>query len=357
MTVDTVFIVNGLGLGNSTRCHAVMERLCQQGAKVHVVTSGNGIWYFGRMGSVDSVTEISSLYYSKKNGKISIANTVASVADFARILKGNAKTISEVLDKVNPKIVISDSEYSFWPMRRRNIPHVSLNNSDIVVAAYRTYENIPPSVRAQYRVVEYNDYLFNKIIPAFSISPTLDQEIPEISPRFKRVGPIVREDYTPSSYGTPSRVVITLSGSAFGSQIFLDQPKYAMEIDVIGRDAPDGWCGQNGVTYHGKITDTLPLLKNADLAVVNGGFSAVSEAFYMRKPLVVVPVPRHAEQWVNAQTIERLGVGIAVSEDDIEDGMLRAFDRLDEFRAAYDAMDEIPDGAALAAELIMKRAI
>ena len=161
MTVDTVFIVNGLGLGNSTRCHAVMERLCQQGAKVHVVTSGNGIWYFGRMGSVDSVTEISSLYYSKKNGKISIANTVASVADFARILKGNAKTISEVLDKVNPKIVISDSEYSFWPMRRRNIPHVSLNNSDIVVAAYRTYDNIPASVRAQYRVVEYNDYLFN----------------------------------------------------------------------------------------------------------------------------------------------------------------------------------------------------
>jgi UDP:flavonoid glycosyltransferase YjiC (YdhE family) len=357
MTIDAVFIVNGLGLGNSTRCHAVMERLHQQGAKVHVVTSGNGIWYFGRMGSIDSVTEISSLYYSKKNGKISIANTLASVADFARILQRNAKAISSVLDKVEPNIVISDSEYSFWPSRRRNIPHVALNNSDVVVSAYRTFDRIPSSIRAQYQFVEFNDYLFNKTIPAFSISPTLDRKIPEISPRFRRVGPIVRKAYVPSSCGTPSRIVITLSGSAFGSQVILNQPKYAMKIDVIGRDAPDGWHGQNGVTYHGKITDTLPLLEKADLAVVNGGFSAVSEAFYMRKPLVVVPVPRHAEQWVNAQTIERLGVGIAVSEDDIENGMLRAFDRLDEFHAAYDAIGKIPDGASQTADLIMERAI
>ena len=41
-----LFLVNGLGLGNSTRCHAVMQRLIEHGAEIQVVTSGNGLWYF-----------------------------------------------------------------------------------------------------------------------------------------------------------------------------------------------------------------------------------------------------------------------------------------------------------------------
>jgi hypothetical protein len=353
MTADVVFIVNGLGLGNSTRCHAVIERLQQQGVKIHVVTSGNGIWYFCGRDGIESITEISSLYYSKKDGKISIANTLSSVVDFGRILHRNSKTIATLLDTVNPALVVTDSEYTFWPAKKRGIPHVTLNNSDAVVAAYQTFGHIPPSIRAQYRFVEYSDYLFHKSIPNLSISPTLDPGISNICSNFRRVGPIVRQRYKPTGNKDLSRVSVTLSGSAFGSQIHLNKSTYPVEIDIIGRDAPDGWTCENGVTYHGKIENTLPILQEADLAVVNGGFSAISEAFYMRKPLVVVPVPRHAEQWVNAKTIEKLGVGVMVSEEKIETGMLQALDQIDTFHAAYDRIGDIPDGAQQAAGILM----
>ena len=35
-------LVNGLGLGNSTRCHAIIQRLVEFGVEVQVVTSETG---------------------------------------------------------------------------------------------------------------------------------------------------------------------------------------------------------------------------------------------------------------------------------------------------------------------------
>jgi len=43
MNERVLFLVNGLGLGNSTRCHAVIERLLERGALVTIATSGNGL--------------------------------------------------------------------------------------------------------------------------------------------------------------------------------------------------------------------------------------------------------------------------------------------------------------------------
>jgi len=41
-----LFLINGLGLGNSTRCEAVMEHLAEAGFRIHVLTSGNGLAFF-----------------------------------------------------------------------------------------------------------------------------------------------------------------------------------------------------------------------------------------------------------------------------------------------------------------------
>ena len=41
-----LFLINGLGLGNSTRCLAVIEKLIEKNCEVSVITSGNGEWFF-----------------------------------------------------------------------------------------------------------------------------------------------------------------------------------------------------------------------------------------------------------------------------------------------------------------------
>jgi UDP:flavonoid glycosyltransferase YjiC (YdhE family) len=143
-----------------------------------------------------------------------------------------------------------------------------------------------------------------------------------------------------------------LSGSVFGSPVVLKREEYPVKVDVVGREAPPGWPVPAGVTYHGKLMDNRELLRQADLVVVNGGFSAVSEVFNMRTPVVVVPVPRHAEQWLNARTIVHLGVGLSATEDGLEGAMTEGLRRLHELRAAYERLPPPEDGAEKAASAI-----
>jgi UDP:flavonoid glycosyltransferase YjiC (YdhE family) len=164
----------------------------------------------------------------------------------------------------------------------------------------------------------------------------------------------VREGYGPKpAGGTAGRVVVMLSGSVFGSPVVLKKAEYPVRVDVVGREAPEGWPLPAGVTYHGKLMDNRHLLREADLVVVNGGFSAVSEVFNMRTPMVVVPVPRHAEQWLNARTIVHLGVGLMATEEGLEDAMADGLRRLDELRAAYGRLPLPEDGAERAAAAIV----
>jgi hypothetical protein len=66
-------------------------------------------------------------------------------------------------------------------------------------------------------------------------------------------------------------------------------------------------------------------------------------------------VPNHAEQWINACTIERLGVGMSAQEADLEAALETAACQAERFREGYQRIGAIPDGAAEAAALIMSR--
>jgi len=351
-----LFLINGLGIGNSTRCHAVMQRLHAKGVRIAVMTSGNGLWYFQGRPEVERIEEAEALHYGRGKKGLSVAKTLASTVRFTAILKNNARRVALLLDEFRPHAVVTDSEYTFLPLKRRRIPHIALNNSDVVVAAYRSYRNKPRSIAQQYRFVEQSDYLFHRLIPDLVISPTLDASIPELPGPFVRVGPIVRSGIssTPRVRSKP-QIGVMLSGSVFGTPVALSRRSYPAKVLVIGRESLDDAEPPDGVRYLGKVRVNIDLIQDLDLAVVNGGFSAVSEFFAMRKPLVVVPVPNHAEQWINARTIGRLGVGLMADEDSLENTMVAALERFETLKGDYDRLPMPADGAEQAAAIIVER--
>jgi UDP-N-acetylglucosamine:LPS N-acetylglucosamine transferase len=352
--MKALFVINGLGLGNSTRCHSVIQQLQNRGVDVKIATSGNGIWYFRDRMDVSNITELCSLHYGSAKGKISIGRTLLSVPAMLKVLRDNAALLRSVLDREKPDVVVTDSEYSFIPMKRKGIPIIALNNSDVVVDSYTRFSPLPRSVRAQYHAVEKSDFMYHRRIPDSVISPCLEPEREGIHPKFSRVGPVVRSECLQLAENAPSgRVVIMLSGSVFGSPVRLRRSDYPFEIDILGRDAPENYEKQSGITYHSRVAESWKFLATADLVVINGGFSAVSEAFAMRKPMVVIPVPRHAEQWVNGETIRRLGVGMVADEENLEEALNVAVGKIDDFRSGYDRLPPIPDGAAQAADEIV----
>jgi UDP:flavonoid glycosyltransferase YjiC (YdhE family) len=356
-TPRVLLLVNGLGLGNSTRCHSIVQRLRERGVETAIITSGNGKWYFEGRPDVGQIHEIGAFYYAAHKGRISIPRTLMSVGDFRRIAKRNAKVVNNVLDGFRPDVALIDSVYTTGPAKRRGIPVAALNNADVVHLSYRRFKDRPRSIRMQFWAIEEMDYLFHRRRVDLVLSPNLDDTLPQVGGNVRRIGPIVRRGYESSVRSGPvARVLVMLSGSRFGSPVALKDSRFPFHIDVVGREAPKDVALPPNVVFHGRLKDNADIVRSADLVLVNGGFSAVSEAFALRKPMVVLPIPNHAEQWVNARTIEKLGVGFMASEDAIESAMMTAIARIGDLRAAYERLPPLRDGAAEAADLIVELA-
>ena len=321
MAGDCLFIINGLGMGNSTRCHAIMEHLIAQGVRIHVLTSGNGLLYFSGVKGIESVTPMESFFYSGKNGGVSGWRTFASLHALYGRATVKKRQLEAFLQRHHIDVAVVDSEYITSPLRRRKIPIIGLNNADVVVSEYLKLANPPREIRSHFWFVEYTDYLFHRFFCDWVISPSAVAGSPR-HPRIRRVGLIVRRavlEALPPAPPAPvppaemKSMVFLLSGSVFASEISFGDGKFPFPVDVIGRD------GENvrDVTYRGRLMDNVAYLKKADAMVINGGFSAVSEAIALGKTTFVMPVPGHAEQYVNAKVLSDLGFGYVVREDEV----------------------------------------
>jgi UDP:flavonoid glycosyltransferase YjiC (YdhE family) len=350
-----LFLVNGLGLGNSTRCAAVISRLINLDFSVNVVTSANGLWYFKHRLPEIRVHEIKDLQYGDSGGKLDIGTTLGTIPDLIRLTRQNHKKIRNLIAELRPDVVITDSTYVFRIGKDRDFPIVALNNADAVVREYSLFKDTPIKTLPQFLCVEWMDYLYHKIFVDYVVSPSIVPPAQPPSAYTKAVGPIVRPQFIKRAKnvgGRRGRVVVMLSGSKFGSIIRFSRSSFDFDIDVIGRPAPTDSAQTPGLRYHGKIADTYDLAVAADLMVVNGGFSAVSEAVMLKIPVIVIPVPNHAEQWVNARTVVDLKIGTISTEENIETTMLAAWERLEEFHQGYAKLGQLHDGAEQAAAFI-----
>ncbi|HRD77583.1 MAG TPA: glycosyltransferase family protein, partial [Hyphomicrobiaceae bacterium] len=332
-----------------------IQRLQELGADIAIITSGNGKWYFEGRPDIARMHEIEAFYYASKNGRISIPRTLMSVGDFRRIARRNSDVVEHVLDDFKPDVALLDSVYTTGPLKKRGIPIVALNNADVVHVSYRRFTEKPRSIRMQFYAIEEMDYLFHRLRADLVLSPTFDDTLPEVGRNIRRIGPIVRRGYSSDRHsGDVKRVLVMLSGSRFGSPVALKDRQFPFHVDVVGREAPKDVVLPPSIVFHGRVKDNTEIVKSADLMLVNGGFSAVSEAFALRKPMVVLPIPNHAEQWVNGRTIEGLGVGVMADENAIEAAMLKAITSISDFRRAYERLPALRDGAGEAARHIIE---
>ena len=88
------------------------------------------------------------------------------------------------------------------------------------------------------------------------------------------------------------------------------------------------------------------------MMVVNGGFSAVSEAIVLRKPVVVIPVENHAEQFINACLVEKAALGISATMDNVASKMDEMIDKFPEYVQLHQKFGCSSDGAHQVTEVI-----
>ena len=356
MNKKILFLVNGLGLGNSIRCYSIIERLKRHNNEITVITSGNGEWFFKKKKEINNLYFNDPIYYGSNNNKISVSKTLINLNNIFNTIKNNSKKLIDIINNIKPDVIVTDSVYIFPSVKKLSIPIIAINNADLTVDYFKKFKDRPKSIYAQYYFVESMDYLYHKIIPDIVISPCfLTEDINNIynKNKIQRVGPIVRQGIKKRNKRKINRGAIMLSGSTFGVEINLKNEKQLYDLDIIGRNPPRNWQEKSGIKFHGKIFNNIELINNIDFCVVNAGYSALSELYWAKIPMIVVPIQNHAEQWTNAKQIEMSGCGIMSTQDNYEKLIAEMANNIEKYENNYDNSNIIDDGAEESARIIL----
>ncbi len=349
-----LFIVNGLGLGNSTRCEAIIEQLSSNKFEIDVMTSGNGLRYFAQKPYLRNLRELSPLQYGQgRHGQLSVLSTLRAWPQLLKSLRVNVRHIESLIQTERYSAIIIDSDYTagflIW---RLKIPVIALNNANVILQECRQNVTLPAAVLPQY-FIETLDFLFHCTIPDLVLSPSLEKR--QSRKNIKQLAPFIRRDLKRTSLfrTQPKKILVMLSGSVFGTSTgFLKNLKLSNEIsvDVIGRDG----VSTERIRYHGKVYDNKSFIREADILVINAGFSAVSEAVVLSKPCIVIPIANHAEQLVNARRVQDLGLGLIAAPANVTDKLDELIERYPEFIQKHVQFDCASSGSYDAAVEIEK---
>ena len=351
-----LFLVNGLGLGNSIRIYALIERLNKSNVECHIITSGNGKWFFSSLVDSNNLDFIEPINYGSINKKLSAFKTILNIPSILNTINQNSKFILKIINKFKPDVIVTDSVYLFPKIKKFSIPIVALNNADLTVDYFKKFDKKPFSIYPQFYGIEKLDYIYHKFVPDLVISPCfLSRDIVETKhdKKIKRVGPIVRLGVKKKENKKLKNGAIMLSGSNFGVNIKLKIKNQPFKLDVIGRDKPLNWNNIDNVIFHGKLKNNIDLLNAIDFCVVNGGYSALSELFWAEIPMIIIPVNNHSEQWTNAKQIEDAGCGVMASEDNYEEEVLKLKKNYEMFCENFKKQKIDNNGAEEAIKLIL----
>lgn len=341
-----LFFIVGVGAGNATRTLALLEALRREAPAldIHVAAQGRARELLAEFCDVHPLAEIT---YAP-GGDFSFWNIAKSNLSFPIKFLRNRAAADALLERLRPDVAVADSDfYCLGPARRRGVRLASINNSAAVVARLRRH-GIPPGCGFSARFIEATDAWLQERYPERVVCPVLRPE-PGLPAKYAQIPPIVRPGFEPAD--PPGDEVVAVTG---GSGIGIG------EIDLRAVTVPLVTYGSqlHHVPPHaiqrGFTLDDAGPMRRAKVLVVQGGFSSVSEAVALRRPVVVVPIARHAEQHVNAALVEELGLGLAARGCDAGRKVMEILERYDEFSRRCREHTLPTDGALQAARVLLE---
>lgn len=336
-------------MGNFTRMSAVLRELQSlYPVDVSVVAQGHS---YGLAASRYTTFRLEDAVYGK--GPFSGWGIVLRNLSFPCVLRRNRLRCAEILDEVKPCLVIADSDFfCLSPAKERGIPIVSINSSAATLKLYREFGLSSSNAFFSYHFIEKIDRHLQRKYAGAVVCPVL-RDVALNEPRTHVVHPIVRESFLRPPHREPSPpavdLAVLLGGSGIG-QGSIDLSGFRGSTVVLGRG--NGLKAPPGAEVIQFEEDPSDRLRRARVLMVQGGFNSVSEVVALRKPAVIIPIRRHAEQMVNARCAESMGfakVGFGPDAASLAEEILNDIDRYEKVCAS----SGIPcTGAAEAARLI-----
>lgn len=308
--------VTGQGLGHCMRSRVIIEHLLRHGHEVEIVTSARAVDYLERRFS--SVNSIHGFHIVTKKNQVRRARTVMSnLVSGTRALPRQLRAFHELSRRFRPDVVISD--FDTWTQlyaELHRVPLLSIDNMQILNRCM-----LPSSVTRGHRLdFEIARTIVRSKLPLADFYFITTFFYPDVRyPSTSLFPPILRSEIleTESKRGEHLLVYQTEPGNSRLLDVLsatgLECRVYGMRPGIRGEERV-GRIRFRPLGEAGFIED----LASARAVVASAGFTLMSEAIYLHKPLLAVPLRGQFEQILNARYLEQEGYGMSSERIDFE---------------------------------------
>ncbi len=324
--------VVGEGMGHAMRSRVVIDHLT--GAHdVQVVVSGRAHDYLkaresDRLG-VNKIWGLTIVYEDNEvqNFRTVLHNVAGAVAGgWPR----NVRAYFDLAEQFRPDLVISDFEsWSYLFARTHRLPVISLDNMQVLSRC-----TVPAAVLHGH---EIDFQLARAVVKAklpgcFHYLVTTFFELPVRKPRTSLHPPVIRPEILAGRAEVGEHLLVyQTSESNAGLPTLLSRCGRECRIYGFRRDLTDEVVEGNLRFRPFSERTFVEDLGTARAVVANGGFTTLSEAVYLHKPLLASPVRKQFEQVLNARILETEGYGLAVEGELTEARLSEFLERVPDF--------------------------
>jgi len=298
--MNILYGLAGEGFGHSSRARTVIPYLESKGHRVKVMTYGQALEVLKKEGF--DVFEIKGMHIHFENGKLNpIATLKRGLQSFLQNT-GKSKEIYELM-KEKFDLCISDME-PLVPMLSNwyNLPLLSLDNQHRLT-------NLELDIPKKY----YNDYLAAKTVTNLFISRgdwyiIVSFTKGKIKNNCKKntyvVHPIIQDEIKNLSPKKCDSILVYLSKKDKAILRVLRQINEKFIIYGYRVEKKE-----KNLVFHKAGEGFLKDLGKCKAIIGTAGFNLISEALYLKKPYLALPLKGHFEQMLNALCLKNSGFG------------------------------------------------
>lgn len=295
------YCICGEGMGHAIRSSVIIDRIKDK-YDVYIFSSDRAYKYLNE--KFDNVYKIGGFNTVYINNKVNNTKTLINA------LKRNPLNIKEGYEelykkarKLSPDVIVTDFEiYATMVSKLLSIPLISLDNIHMIT---QTAIDYPPKHQGEMLKAK-------GVIKSYVIKPKIhiltSFFYPKIKPKKRAVlyPPVIREDILKLKPTIEDHIIVYQTSKE--SVKLVEQLKSLNEKFIVygfNKDEVD-----ENLTY--KLFNENEFYKDlasAKAVICNGGFTFISEAISLKKPIYSVPAIGNFEQTLNGFYVQKLGYG------------------------------------------------
>ncbi len=357
-----LFVPFGVGFGHATRVHSIINKM-KKSDKIKVASYGNAYNYFRLRGF--ETEKISGMKISYRSFNFELSSTLLNALSYPFTFYKDYGYLSKIIENFKPDVIISDSEpSSFITAGIKNIKRVMVMNILNVLheKKYFRKEELKKFSRQIYVLKQIEKNVIKRadrlIIPSLYKYKT-DEKI-------NLVPPIIRENIL--NLPSPKKLIeklkpknnfylVSLGGSDMTRESYSSFLRILSEFKDINFVLSSNYCTRKRINF--KNITIFPLIKNfteylkiCEGIICTAGFSTISEALAFKKPMFLIPVNNHVEQFANAVSVRRLNFGEFYSGNFKGSSLKKELSNFFEIKDSFDKFKSKLNGAEKSAEII-----